>query len=81
MFSEICLTIIQVQAFIIAYLHEKMPGVFGNKRKEKEKLINNLAQIFQEIFLIRICSKDAWGHGSKKRTGNLTHTGVEYCMN
>ena len=41
---------IQVQAFIIAYLHEKMPGVFGNKRKEKEKLINNLASIFQELF-------------------------------
>jgi len=39
----------KVQAFIIAYLHEKMPGVFGNKRKEKEKLINNLAQIFQEL--------------------------------
>ena len=73
MFSEIGLTIIQVQAFIIAYLHEKMPGVFGNKRKEKEKLINNLAQIFQGIFLIRVCSKDA--------EGNLTRTGVEYCMN
>ena len=27
-----------------------MPGVFGNKRKEKEKLITNLAQIFQELF-------------------------------
>ena len=39
-----------MQAFIIAYLHEKMPGVFGNKRKEKEKLINNLASIFQELF-------------------------------
>ena len=46
-------TIFQVQAFIIAYLHEKMPGVFGNKRKEKEKLINNLAQIFQELFHIK----------------------------
>ena len=30
-----------------------MPGVFGNKRKEKEKLINNLAQIFQELFHIK----------------------------
>ena len=24
-----------------------MPGVFGNKRKEKEKLINNLEEIFE----------------------------------
>ena len=38
---------VKVHAFIISHLHEKMPGVFGNKRKEKEKLINNLEEIFE----------------------------------
>jgi len=39
----------KVHAFVIAYLHEHMPGVFGNKKKEKEKLIANLEQIFNEL--------------------------------
>ena len=38
-----------MHAFVIAYLHEHMPGVFGNKKKEKEKLIANLEQIFNEL--------------------------------